>query len=51
MPELQTPLNEERTKKHDREETTPASGSTEHPETKRKRIDPQPEEEISEQIF
>lgn len=31
VPALQTPLNEERSKKRDREETTPASGSTEHP--------------------
>lgn len=28
IPTLQTPLNEERGKKRDREETTPASGST-----------------------
>lgn len=50
VPALQTPLNEERSKKWDREETTPASGSTKQPEAKRQRVDPQTEEEISEEI-
>jgi len=50
LPVLQTPLNEERGKKRDREETTPPSGSTQQPEAKRQRIDPQAEEEhISEE--
>ena len=44
---LQTPLNEERGKKRDREETTPPSGSIQQPEAKRQRVDPQVEEEIT----
>jgi len=51
IPTLQTPLNEERSKKRDREETTPTSGSTEPPQAKRQRIDPQIEEEISEEVI
>lgn len=51
MPTLQTPVNEERGKKRDREETTPASGSTQQPEAKRQRVDPQVEEEISEEVL
>ena len=51
IPALQTPLNEERGKKRDREETTPPSGSAQQPEAKRQRIDPQVEEEISEEII
>jgi len=48
---LQTPLNEERSKKRDREETTPISGSIEPPQAKRQRIDPQVEEAISEEVM
>jgi len=48
IPVLQTPLNEERSKKRDRGETTPTSGSTEPPKAKRKMIDPQVEEETNE---
>lgn len=48
---LQTPANEERGKKRDREETTPASGSTQQPEAKRQRVDPHVEEEISEEVL
>jgi len=51
VPALQTPLNEERSKKQDKEETTPASGSTQQPQAKRQRIDPQVEEEICEEII
>jgi len=51
IPALQTPLNEERSKKRDREETTPRSGSKEPPQAKRQRIDPQIEEEISEEVI
>jgi len=50
VPALQTPPNEERSKKRDREETTPTSGSTEQPEAKRQRVDPLPKEEIIEKI-
>jgi len=49
--ELQTPLNGERSKKRDREETTPTSGSAEHPEARRQRVNPQIEEEISEEVI
>ena len=50
IPVLQTPLNEERGEKRDREEVTPPSGSTQQPEAKRPRIDPETEEEdISEE--
>lgn len=48
---METPVNEERGKKRDREETTPASGSTQQPESKRQRVDPQVEEEISEEVL
>ena len=37
---LQTPLNEERTKKRDREVATHASGSSEQPGAKRQRLNP-----------
>lgn len=46
---LQTPLNEERNKKRDRETTTPASGPTGQPGTKRQRLNPLSEEEIGEE--
>lgn len=51
VPALQTHANEERGKKRDREETTPASGSTHQPEAKRQRVDPPVEEEISEEVL
>jgi len=46
---LQTPLNEEKGKKRDREEATPISGPTEQPGTKRQRLTPLSEEEIFEE--
>ena len=49
VPTLQTPLPEERSKKRDREETTPTSGSTGQQEAKRQRVDP-PEEDTVEDI-
>jgi len=49
VPALQTPLPEERSKKRDQEETTPASGSTGQQEAKRQRVDP-PEEDTVEDI-
>jgi len=48
IPALQTPLNEERCKKRDREDTTPISGPAEQPWAKRQRLDPLSEEEIFE---
>jgi len=48
---LQTPLNEEKGRKRDREEDTPVSGPAEQPETKRQRVDPLPEEEVIEEII
>jgi len=50
MPILQTPAHEDRGRKHDREDSTPASGSTQQPESKRKNVDSPFEEEISEEI-
>ncbi len=35
VPALQTPLNEERSKKRDKEDTTPISGPVEQPSAKR----------------
>ncbi len=50
IPVFQTPLNEERGRKRDREEPTPPSVSTQQAEAKRQRIDPEAEEEhISEE--
>jgi len=49
-PVLQTPLNNERGKKRDREEITPPTGSVQQPETKRPRTDPEAEGEISEEL-
>jgi len=51
VPALQTPLNEEKGIKRDREETTPVSGLAEQPGAKRKWVDPLPEEEIIEEII
>lgn len=45
-PVLQTPLNEERNKKTDRETTTPTSGPTGQLGAKRQRLNPLSEEEI-----
>ena len=46
---MQTPLNEERNKKRDRETTTPINGPTEKPGAKRQRLNPLSEEEIIEE--
>jgi len=51
IPTLQTPLNEEKGKKRDREEATPISGPAEQPRTKRQRLDPLSEEEIIEETI
>lgn len=50
VPPLQTPLNEERSRKRDREDSTLASGSTQQPESKRQKVDPPVEEEVSEEV-
>lgn len=44
-----SPLNEERNKKRDRETTTPTSGPTGEPGTKRKRLNPLSKEEMIEE--
>jgi len=49
IPALQTPLKEERSKKRDREDTTPISGPVERPGAKRQRLNPLSEEEIIEE--
>lgn len=46
VPILQTPQNEEKSKKRDREEGTPTSGSAEPPGEKRQRLNPYSEEEF-----
>lgn len=51
MPVLQTSAHEGRGRKRDREDSTPASGSTHQPESKRQRVDSPFEEEISEEIL
>lgn len=51
IPTLQTPLNEERGRKRDREEATPVSGPTEQLRGKSQRINPLPEEEIIEETI
>ena len=51
VPALQNPANEERGRKQDWEDSTPASGSTQQPKAKRKRVDPPVEEEISEEVL
>ena len=48
---LQTPANEERGRKRDREDSTPASGSTQQPEAKRQRVDSPFEEEVNEEVL
>lgn len=49
IPALQTPLNEERGKKRDRQEDTPISGPAEQPGEKRQRLNPYSEEELLEE--
>ena len=44
IPVLQTPLNEERDKKRDRQEETPTGGSTKQQGEKRQRLNPYSEE-------
>ena len=51
VPALQTLANEERGRKRDQEDSTPASGSKQQPEAKRQRVDPPVEEEISEEFL
>jgi len=51
VPALQTPANEERGRKRDREDSTPASGSKQQPKAKRQRVDPPVKEEISEEVL
>jgi len=51
IPALQTPLNEEKSKKRDREEATPISGPAEQPGAKRQRLNPLSEEEIIEETI
>ena len=46
---LQTPLNEERAKKRERQEDTPISGSAEQQGEKRQRLNPYSEEELLEE--
>lgn len=48
-PVLQTPLDEERNKKRDRETITPASEPSGQPRTKRQRLNPLLEEEFVEE--
>jgi len=48
---LQTPLNEEKGGKRDREEDTLISGPAKQPEAKRQRVAPLPEEEVIEEII
>lgn len=48
---MQTPLNEEKGRKRDREEDTPISGPAEQLEEKRQRVDPLPEEEVIDEII
>lgn len=51
IPALQTPLNEEKGKKRDKEEATPISGPVEQQGAKRQRLNPLSEEEIIEEII
>jgi len=46
---LQTPLNEERNKKRDKETATPANGPLGQPGTERQRLNPLSEEEFVEE--
>ena len=50
VPALQTPLNEERAKKRDRQEDTPIGGSAEQQGEKRHRLNPYSEEELAEEM-
>jgi len=49
IPVLQTPLNEERAKKRDKQGETPTGGSTKQQGEKRQRLNPYSEEELPEQ--
>ena len=49
IPSLQSPLNEERNKKREREATTPISGPTEQPGENRQSLNPILEEELIEE--
>lgn len=49
IPALQTPLNEERNKKRDRQATPPTGGPAEQPGSKRQRLNPPSEDEIIEE--
>lgn len=51
VPPLQTHAHEERGRKRDRQDSTPASGFVQQPESKRQRIDSLVEEEVSEEIM
>ena len=51
VPPLQTPVNEERGRRRDREDSTLASGSVKQLESKRQRVDPPIEEEVSEEVI
>jgi len=48
IPVLQTPTNEERIKKRDRQEETPLTASTDQPGEKQQRLNPFSEEEMPE---
>ena len=48
---MQTPLNEEKGRKRDREDTTLVSGPAEQPRAKRQTMDPLLEEDIIEEII
>ena len=48
-PVLQTPLNEERAKKRDRQEETPTGASTEQQGEKRQRLNPYTKDEFTEE--
>ena len=50
-PIMQTPAQEERGTKRDREESTPTSGSSQQPHTKRQRADSPEVEDITEEIL
>ena len=50
-PSLQTPAQEERGTKRDREESTPASGSSQQPQTKRQRADSLEVDDITEEVL
>ena len=47
---LQTPLNVEKSKRRDAEAATPISGSSEHPDVKRQKLNPLPEVDFVQEI-